>query len=235
MHDTAPGRQTAITDLPPDVAQAASQEYPDEVKRLEKAYDLAKEMFNFSENLIKTIDEKSRNSVTTASAIAAFAFLVRKPDRLDTLPERERIVVWCLALLIGVVYATHFLIVRPQDTKTVNPEQMATILDQTTLPEEVVFFNFQTLSGMYAANLKTSRLKARGLVGQNFALAFTLLMALAYLATGNTSLSPTGGQSQGPSVITSPVPSQPASGRSPATARPAPAPIKPPALPRTTP
>lgn len=162
-----------------------SGEHPDEVKRLEKAYDLAKELFNFSENVTKTIDEKSRNSVTTASAIAAFAFLVRKPENLGTLPETVKMFIWLMAGLVGIVYALHFLIVRPQKTKTVNPDQLSDILNETTWPEEVAYYNFQTLTAMYRANLEVNRFKARWLSWQNVALALTLLAALAYLAFGN--------------------------------------------------
>ncbi|GGB76529.1 hypothetical protein [Deinococcus soli (ex Cha et al. 2016)] len=161
----------------------ATVKEPDELKRLEKTYDIAKEMFNFSENIIKTLDEKSRNSVATASAITAFAFVVRKPDSLNE-QTATNYLIWTMAFLVGCVYLLHFLIVRPQKSKTIEPEELRKTEQKTTMPEEVVFYGFSALTGMYERNLRLTRDKGRYLNFQNAALGFTLLAALLYLAYG---------------------------------------------------
>lgn len=159
----------------------STQSDPDEVKRLEKAYDLARELFNFSENVIKGIDEKSRNSVTTASAIAAFAFLVRKPETM-TLSSLNQKSLWFMAVCVGLVYVLHVLIVRPQNSGTVNPGELRDIEQKSNLAEEVVQYNFAALTKMYETNLALSKLKSGFLSGQNMLLALTLASALWYLA-----------------------------------------------------
>lgn len=164
----------------PEVTDS-TQTDPNEVKRLEKAYDLARELFNFSENVIKTIDEKSRNSVTTASAIAAFAFLVRKPETA-TLGIPNQLSLWCMAACVGLVYVLHVIIVRPQKSRTVDPAELRGIEKQSDLAEEVVYYNFAAVTKMYEANLVLSKLKSQLLNGQNIVLALTLASALWYLA-----------------------------------------------------
>lgn len=171
---------TPRTDHPPVSA--------DEVKRLEKTFDLAKEMFAFSENLLKTIDEKSRGSVTAASAIAAFAFLVNKPAQLAQLPLAAQVVIGVMASAVGAVYALNFAIVRPQKGAAVDPNQIIHLLDVTTVTEEVVYFNVQSLTGLYRTNLELAGEKAVWLTWQHAALAITLLAALAYLVVPSSPL-----------------------------------------------
>ena len=159
----------------------SAQSDPDEIKRLEKAYDLARELFNFSENVIKSIDEKSRNSVTTASAIAAFAFLVRKPETISS-GGFNQASLWCMAAFVGLVYLLHFLIVRPQESGTVDPNELRDIQEKTDLAEEVLYYNFESVRKMYESNLALSKLKSQLLNGQNILLALTLASTLWYLA-----------------------------------------------------
>ncbi|MCD0174479.1 hypothetical protein IHN32_00720 [Deinococcus sp. 14RED07] len=179
---------TRLSTLPADPAQR--NDHPlvsaDEVKRLEKTFDLAKEMFSFSENLLKTLDEKSRGSVTAASAIAAFSFLVNKPPQLAQLSLESQVAIAFMAIFVAVVYGLNFAIVRPQKSAAVAPEQILHLLDATHVTEEVVYFNVQSLTGLYRANIELARQKAALLNWQHAALAFTLLAALAYLIVPST-------------------------------------------------
>lgn len=170
---------TIHTNLTPQTDQTPVS--ADEVKRLEKTFDLSKEMFAFSENLLKTLDEKSRGSVTAASAIAAFAFLVNKPAQLAQLPLASQLVIVVMALAVGTVYALNFAIVRPQRGAAIDPNQIIHLLDVTTVTEEVVYFNVQSLTGLYSANLELAGQKAVWLTRQHVALAITLLAALVYI------------------------------------------------------
>lgn len=196
----------------------STQTDPDEVKRLEKAYDLARELFNFSENIIKTIDEKSRNSVATASAIAAFAFLMHKPET-PTPVGLSQTSLWSMAVCVGLVYVLHVLIVRPQNSRTVNPDELRAIEEKSTLAEEVVYYNFAALTRMYESNLALTRRKNLLLTTQNILLALTLASALWYLAQPTPSR-PVSSPLAAPATISAP--ESPVSAQPPAVPQPAP-------------
>jgi len=154
----------------------------DEVKRLEKAYELAKELFGYSENVIRAMDEKSRNSVSVASALAAFAVLIRKPAELNAITAQTLWSLGTLVVLVGTVYILHFLIVRPQTAKGVSPSELMHQEETTTYPEEMLFYNFSALTMIYDHNLKTIDGKGRLVAWQNAMLGLTLMSGLLYIA-----------------------------------------------------
>lgn len=193
---------TLISTIEP-VRDALPLTSTEEVKRLEKTFDLAKEMFSFSENLLKSLDEKSRGSVTAASAIAAFAFLVNKPVELALMPLAPKLLIAVMALSVGAVYALNFAIVRPQKGAAIKPDEIVQLLDVTTGPEEVVYFNVQALTGLYRSNLELARQKAGWLAWQHGVLAVTLLAALAYVAVDSSAPS-SPATSQTPAPVSTP-------------------------------
>ncbi len=177
----------------------------DEVKRLEKVYDLSKEMFGYTENIIKALDEKSRNSVSVASALAAFAFLIRKPADLSAVPPLTLGIIGLLALLVGMVYVLHVVIVRPQLSKAVDPADLLDMEQTTIVPEEVLFYNFFALTGIYKFNLTTIDNKSKLIRIQNFALGFTLLASLLYIVLAGGTASSVQPRVQAPVILASPV------------------------------
>lgn len=175
---------------------------PEELKRLEKLYDITKELFNYSENIIKSLEEKSRSNATVVSAITAFAFLIRKPDELA---GNSRYIIYGVALLLFSVYALHFLIVRPQKSGALRPAELSLVEEQVKQPEGVVFYSYSGLSQMYARNLELIQRKGQLVMGQTALLGLTLLTALIYLASNTAPAGHVAAPTQvTPSTVTAP-------------------------------
>lgn len=173
----------------------------DEVKRLEKIYDITKEMFTNSESIIKIIEDKSRSNVNTGAAILAFSFLIYKPNPVTFSWLSVPVIV--MMILTVSIYTTHLYISTPQKAKTVRPEELETLFSGTFNPVGVIRYNFEVLQKMYAGNVSLITSKGNRLKWQQRFLGGLLISSLIYvgLSSVSSSASSTVAPSQNSSTI----------------------------------
>ncbi|MHA0036764.1 hypothetical protein [Deinococcus sp. PESE-13] len=157
----------------------------DELKRFEKAHDLAKDMFNNSENLLKNADEKSRNNTAAASAITALAFILRKLN--DNLVNLDTISILTLAVILVftyILYSNHFNTIKIRNSKLIDPNHIKNLLNTTNYPTELVKLSAESYIELYHKNLEILNEKNANLKPQEVALKVILVASFVYVILG---------------------------------------------------
>jgi hypothetical protein len=153
----------------------------DEVKRYEKIYEISKEMFSYSENVIKNLEEKSRNNLTAATAIMGFAFLIRKPPEILTLRWFDLLAIILSAGCVGYVYYFHIQAVKPRGVKMPSKKQLQDLREETKYPNGVLRSNFENIQDLYGWNLELIKCKGDCVNSQQKVLGGVLFLALIYI------------------------------------------------------
>lgn len=166
-----------------EIKSIALPEHPkfDEVKRYEKIYEFSKEMFTYSESVIKSLEEKSRNNLTAATAIMGFAFLIRKPPEISTIRWFDLLAIILSAACVGYVYHFHIRTVKPMGVKMPSENQLQKLREETKYPNGVLRSNFENMQYLYGLNLKLIECKGNFVRDQQRALGAVLFLALIYI------------------------------------------------------
>ncbi|MCD0174711.1 hypothetical protein IHN32_01920 [Deinococcus sp. 14RED07] len=166
-----------------EIKLTALPEHPkfDEVKRYEKIYEFSKEMFSYSENVIKSLEEKSRNNLTAATAIMGFAFLIRKPPEIATLRWFDLLAIILSAVCVGYVYYFHIQAVKPRGVKMPSRKQLQELREETKYPNGVLRSNFENIQDLYGWNLELIKSKGKCVNKQQKVLGGVLFLALIYI------------------------------------------------------
>lgn len=170
----------------------------DEVKRLEKVFDISKESFAYSEAVIKTLEDKSRNNITTVAAISGFAFLVRKPVDLSQYDTAGLSIIGLIVIVVGITYWLHFAATKPRISSMPKPERLASLFEGHNYPVATIKFNFETFQEIYAENIKLIVVKGRYVEHQQIGLGFALVVALVYILFGGIPEAQTASAAPGP-------------------------------------
>lgn len=174
-----------------EIKPTALPEHPkfDEVKRYEKIYEFSKEMFSYSENVIKGLEEKSRNNLTAATAIMGFAFLIRKPPEIATLKWFDLLAIILSAVCVGYVYYFHIQAVKPRGVKMPSKKQLRELREETKFPNGVLRSNFENIQDLYGWNLELIKCKGKCVNNQQKVLGGVLFLALIYIVLSKVPVS----------------------------------------------
>lgn len=174
-----------------EIKSTALPEHPkfDEVKRYEKIYEFSKEMFSYSENVIKSLEEKSRNNLTAATAIMGFAFLIRKPPEIATLKWFDLLAIILSAICVGYVYYFHIQAVKPRGVKMPSKKQLRELREETKYPNGVLRSNFENMQDLYGWNLELIKCKGECVNNQQKVLGGVLFLALIYIVLSKVPVS----------------------------------------------
>lgn len=156
----------------------------DEVKRLEKIYEFSKDIFLYSETLLKNLDEKSKNNINASTAIVAFGFIIRKPVAINEYSLLDLISVTAIVFNVVFAYYQHFELVKSRPANLPSSKNLKELFDNTIRPSGVLKSNFDNMQSIYIDNISLMMEKGKILNIQQRSMIVLLISVLAYVLLG---------------------------------------------------